>query len=281
MLDAGPVADVAVTAEEAGWSGFAFTEHPIPSVKWIDAGGHQALDPFVALGHVAARTSRMRLLTFLAVVPYRNPFLLAKSAATVDKLSGGRFILGMGTGYLRSEFRALGVDFDTRNELFDEALELLPRHWSGEPFSYEGPRFVARDAVALPRPVQDPIPIWIGGNSKLTLRRVAERAQGWMPLVGPPELATTARTALVATNQDLAEKIAELRALAGDRADQLDVVVAYQDPTIMSPSEDVARHREALEELEKVGATWVMIAGRTTTERDTLAFLEAFGAAYI
>jgi alkanesulfonate monooxygenase SsuD/methylene tetrahydromethanopterin reductase-like flavin-dependent oxidoreductase (luciferase family) len=174
------------------------------------------------------------------------------------------------------------VDFEARNQLFDEALDLLPRHWSGEPFSYEGPRFVVRDAVALPRPVQDPIPIWIGGNSKLTLRRIAERAQGWMPMIGPAELAATARTAQVASNQELAEKIAELRDLAGERAGQLDIVVHYADPSIVTaPTQDVARHREGLEQLEKLGATWVMIAGRTTAAPDTLKFLEDFGATYI
>jgi len=133
---------------------------------------------------VLLATSRLRLLTHLAVVPYRNPFLLAKSAATLDKISHGRLTLGVGTGYLKTEFFALGVDFDERNELFDEALEVLPLHWKGEPFSYEGKHFTARDVIARPRPAQDPIPIWIGGNSKLTLRRVAEKAQGAPMIAG-------------------------------------------------------------------------------------------------
>jgi len=183
MLDAGPVGEVAVAVESSGWSGFAFTEHPAPGANWLEAGGHQTLDPFPALAYVAAVTSRVRLLTYLAVVPYRNPLLLAKSAATVDKLSGGRFILGTGTGYLKSEFFALGVDFEERNALFDEALEVMPLHWKGDRFSFSGRHFQVRDAIARPRPVQDPIPIWIGGNAKITLRRVAERVQGWMPLV--------------------------------------------------------------------------------------------------
>src|SRR5690348_16193041 len=93
LTDVGPAAELARTAEAAGWEGFAFTEHPIPGSKWLSAGGHQTLDPFVALGYVAAVTERLRLLTYLAVIPYRNPLLLAKTAATLDKLSGGRFIL--------------------------------------------------------------------------------------------------------------------------------------------------------------------------------------------
>jgi alkanesulfonate monooxygenase SsuD/methylene tetrahydromethanopterin reductase-like flavin-dependent oxidoreductase (luciferase family) len=134
MLDAGPISEVAQTAEAAGFGGFAFTEHPSPGARWLASGGHQSLDPFVALSYVAAVTTSIKLLTYLSVMPYRNPLLLAKTTATLDKLSGGRLILGVGTGYLKGEFRALGVDIEERNDLFDEALDALPLHWSGEPF---------------------------------------------------------------------------------------------------------------------------------------------------
>ena len=280
LLDSGSVVDLATSAESAGWDGFAFTEHPIPGARWLETGGHQTLDPFVALGHVAAVTTRLRLLTYLAVLPYRNPFLLAKSAATVDKLSGGRFILGVGTGYLKSEFYALGVDFDERNELFDEVLDVLPRHWRGEPFSYQGRHFDAREVIARPRPVQDPIPIWIGGNSKLTLRRVAERAQGWMPLTGPAELSVTARTAYLASVDDIAAKIAELRGLAGDRADQLEIALAYTDTSIASPTHDVERHREKLGRIAEIGVSWVVIPGPVGPPSSSQEFLESFAETY-
>ena len=82
------------------------------------------------------------------MAPYRNPFLLAKAAATLDRLSGGRFILGVGTGYHKAEFFALGVDFDERNDLFDEMLDVLPLAWTGEPFSYHGRHFDARDVIS-------------------------------------------------------------------------------------------------------------------------------------
>ena len=214
MLSAGPVTELASAAETAGWEGFAFTEHPAPGARWLSAGGHQTLDPFVALANVAAVTERLVLLTNLAVVPYRNPLLLAKAAATVDIVSNGRFVLGAGTGYLKSEFHALGVDFDERNALFDEALDVLPLHWSGEPFSYEGRHFAARDLIARPWPVQQPIPVWIGGNSKLTVRRVAERAQGWMPLTSHVDISATTRTPHLGSVEALAERIGMLRELA-------------------------------------------------------------------
>src|SRR5215212_10034593 len=109
MLDAGPVGELAITAERAGFDGMAFTEHPAPSVSWLRQGGHQTLDPFVALAHAAAVTSRLRLLTYLAVLPYRNPLMLAKAATTLDRLSNGRFVLGAGTGYLKAEYFGVGV----------------------------------------------------------------------------------------------------------------------------------------------------------------------------
>jgi probable F420-dependent oxidoreductase len=277
MLDAGPVAELARVAEDAGWAGFAFTEHPAPGLRWLESGGHQTLDPFIALGYVAAVTSRLRLLTYLSVLPYRNPMLLAKAAASVDILSGGRFILGAGTGYAKAEFRALGVDFDERNALFDEALDVLPRHWSGEPFSYIGRHFSAREVIARPRPPQQTIPIWIGGNSRLTRRRVAERANGWLPMLGPETLFATTRTARLSSVAELAEAIRQLRDEAGPRGAGLDVAVAYSDPSVHDADADFGRHREAVDELGAAGATWVIVPGQAGRRDDSVAFLERFG----
>jgi probable F420-dependent oxidoreductase len=281
MLDAGPVAELAARAESCGWSGFAFTEHPAPGSKWLESGGHQSLDPFVALGHVAAVTTRLRLLTFLTVLPYRNPNLVAKSATTVDRLSNGRFTLGVGTGYMKAEFHALGVDFDQRNDLLDEALDVLPLHWSGEPFDYEGRGFSARQTIGLPRPVQRPIPIWIGGNSALTRRRVARRAQGWMPLTSATDISATTRTPRIDSVEDLGRRIRALRDEAGDRADGIDIAVAYTDPTIARPDIDVERHREAMGRLAEIGATWIVLPGPPGTYPETAQVMESFAQNYI
>ncbi len=283
MLDAGPIDEVAARAERAGFDGFSLTEHPVPGARWLASGGHQSLDPLVALAFAAAATERVRLLTYLVVAPYRNPFLLAKAAATVDRLSAGRLILGLGTGYHKTEFRALGVDMDERNALFDEALDVLPLHWSGEPFSYDGRHFAARDVIARPRPTQQPIPIWIGGNSRLSRRRVAERAQGWMPMGGPPELAATTRTSLLGSLAEVAVMIRELReaAAAAGRSEEIDVLYSYPDPSIASPADEADRHREALAEIEKAGVTWVAVGSGTHVPSATFEFIDAFGSTYL
>src|ERR1700689_1358835 len=124
------IAAVAAAAEAAGIHGFGFTDHPAPTQRWLEAGGHDAVDPFVAMGFAAARTSPLRLIPTVLVVPSGNPFVVAKSGATLDLLSGGRFTLAVGVGYLKREFIALGVDFDERAELFDEALDVIRAIWT-------------------------------------------------------------------------------------------------------------------------------------------------------
>jgi alkanesulfonate monooxygenase SsuD/methylene tetrahydromethanopterin reductase-like flavin-dependent oxidoreductase (luciferase family) len=123
FVSADAIADVAHAAEAAGFASVFVTEHPFPQDEWMRTGGHHALDPFVALSFAATATSTISLLTYLCVVPYRNPFLTAKAALTLDVLSDGRLVLGVGAGYLEAEFRAVGVDFAERNELLDEGIE--------------------------------------------------------------------------------------------------------------------------------------------------------------
>jgi len=281
LLDAGSIADVARAAEAAGFDGFALTEHPAPSATWLQANGHQTLDPFLALAHAAAVTSRIQLLTYLAVLPYRNPFLLAKSAATLERLSGGRFVLGAGTGYLKSEYFAAGVSFDERNTLFDEVLDVLPLAWSGEPCSYTGKHFEARNVQCRPAP-RTQIPIWLGGNSLLTLRRVAERAQGWMPLVTTEQLATTIRSAHIGTLDDLAARLDQLRDLAGERFPALDIVVAYRDRSIFDlDAAQVQRHRDELDRLAEVGVTRVLLSPPWQPEPALFDVVAALGDQYL
>ena len=122
----------ATTAERVGFDGIGFTDHPAPSHRWLQAGGHDALDPFAALAFVAAVTDRIRLIPNIVVLPYRSPFLVAKAVATIDVLSGGRFTLATATGYLKAEYKALGVDFDASNDLFDEAIEVRRGVWTSD-----------------------------------------------------------------------------------------------------------------------------------------------------
>jgi probable F420-dependent oxidoreductase len=283
MLDSGPLLPVVAAAERAGFHAYALTDHPIPGSRWLENGGHQTLEPLVALSAVAAVTERIRLHTHIAVAPYRNPFLLAKEAATVDIISGGRMTLALGAGYQKSEFFALGVDFEERNALFDEVLEVLPLAWSGRPVSYKGRHFDAREVIALPRPVQNPIPVWIGGNSRRSRRRVIEWGQGWAPFRTDPQLANTARTLVLDTLDKLADQIKELEdeASAAGRREPIDVVWSYHDRSITDPTVEPDRHREAFAEYERAGVTWLSIPVAIREPSATLDFIEAFGSTYL
>jgi probable F420-dependent oxidoreductase len=244
-------------AEDAGFDGIAFTDHPAPSHKWLTAGGHDALDPFAALSFVAGVTQRLRLIPNIVVLPYRNPFAVAKAAATVDALSGGRFVLSVATGYLRSEYRALGVDFEHRNELFDEALEVLRGVWTTDGFSFEGTGFTATGVTANPKPAR--LPIWIGGNSERARRRVALFGDGWNPFPAPPALARTARTKALETLEDLAPMIRHLRRLIEEEGRDpatVDVAFTTGKPGPHDPAFRPQDHLRALEQMAAIGVTW-------------------------
>lgn len=251
--------------ESAGFDGLAFTDHPAPSQRWLDAGGHQSFDPFVALGFMAAATERIRLMPNIVVLPYRNPFLTAKGGATVDVLSGGRFTLAIGAGYLKSEFRALGVDFDERNALVDEALEVITGVWTTDDYSFQGRHFSARGVTGHPRPVQDPHPpIWIGGNGARARQRVCDHGQGWNPFPAPALLAQTSRTIPMETVDDLAHGLEDLwiRAEAAGR-DPATIDVSFTNPAGGSPAADdfdADGHRRGLGTLAQLGVTWVGVS---------------------
>lgn len=207
------IAEMARAAELAGMWAVNVTDHPVPDAKWLSRGGHHTLDPFVALTAAAMATTTVKLQTNLVILAYRNPFLSAKAIATLDVVSGGRVVVGTGAGYLRSEFAALGVDFDERNHLTDEAIDAMRAAWRGEPFAFTGTHFAAENALALPRPTQQPgPPIWIGGNSNLAIRRAVEKGDGWLPMPSPAQASRLLRTPPLETVDDLRARMDYLRA---------------------------------------------------------------------
>ena len=150
FVSAEAIADIAQVAEASGFAAVHVTDHPAPDAKWLDHGGHHALDPFVALSFAAAATTDVRLLTNVYIAAYRNPFLGAKSIQSLQVLSGGRLIIGTAAGYLKPEFKALGIDFDNRGALLDEALDVLDKVLTGEDVAYEGTSFAARGVRLRP-----------------------------------------------------------------------------------------------------------------------------------
>ncbi|KUI26807.1 LLM class F420-dependent oxidoreductase [Mycobacterium sp. GA-2829] len=280
------VTAVAKAAEAAGFSGFGFTDHPAPTQRWLEAGGHDALDPFVAMGYAAAHTTTLRLIPNIVVLPYRNPFVVAKAGATLDLLSGGRFTLAVGVGYLKREFAALGVDYDERTDLFTEALAAIRAVWTSDDLTFEGRHFTAKGVTAHPRPLTAPHPpIWIGGNTAAARERVATYGDGWCPFPAPAVLAQTARTAALDSVARLGAAIDDLRRrcdAAGRDPATVDVTFTNIDGGDAGSDDfDPDRYLDGVAALERLGVTWlqVTVPGDSLTHaRETI---ERFGAEVI
>jgi probable F420-dependent oxidoreductase len=206
---------IAQAAEAAGLSGITITDHPLVPLVWEANLGHHDLDPFVALAYLAAATKTLRLVTYLVVLPYRNPIPTAKALATLDLLFGGRLTVGVGAGYLEGEFEALGVPWAERNELTDEAIRVMVELWTKDEPTFAGRYSKFSGVRQLPHPVQKPHPpIWVGGNSKRAIRRAVELADGWAPARSSPSLAPSLHTAVLQTREDLVGRLAYAREIA-------------------------------------------------------------------
>jgi probable F420-dependent oxidoreductase len=152
-----------------------------------------AFDVFAVLSHLAARTSTVRLGTSIFLLGHRHPFLGARGFSTLDLLSGGRAEVGIGVGWLESEFDALGLDFRSRGARLDEALAVCKRLWTEPVVEHRGPLFPFEPVLFEPKPIQKPHPpITVGGESDVALRRAARSADGWMGMEHTPDTAAQA-----------------------------------------------------------------------------------------
>jgi probable F420-dependent oxidoreductase len=273
------VVEVAQTAERVGFYGGNVTDHPCPTGRWLDAGGHYAQDPFVMLSFVAAATKKLTLHTGILVLPYRNPFITARSVATLDVFSGGRVTLGVGAGYLKGEYRALGVDFERRNDIMDEYMRALKAALSGEEFTFKGTGYEALGNRIQPGPIQKPHPpLLVGGNSKRAIRRAAELGDSWCPFFTPQQVSSTSRTAEMSDDEDLAEGIKYLHEHCEKIGREKPPTIVLSSISSLSDNDDAAAMIDkigALKELGAVGAA-VHLVGRTRAEWCDNA--ERFGA---
>ena len=280
FLHADAIAPMARCIEAAGFDACFVTDHPAPPRRWIDTGGHHTLDPFVALSFAAAATRRLRLQTHVLIAAYRNPFLTAKAVASLDRLSGGRAILGIAAGYLKGEFAALGVDFDTRNERSDEAIRTIRRIWSEDVVTIAGSDFDARDISTLPRPVQAPHPpIWIGGNSKRAIRRAVELGDAWLPFPNAG-FARHVATARIASLDDLRERVAYLREHEAEvgRSTPLEIgFVPFGFRMFDEGRLDGEACRTRFRELEELGVGWVTVSAPVDTRAAYEDWVARFG----
>jgi probable F420-dependent oxidoreductase len=188
------VRDFVQAVEDLGYDHLLVYDHVLGADRstrpgWAGFYGLEEMfhEPFVLFGHLAAIARRLELVTGVIILPQRQTALVAKQAAEVDFLSGGRLRLGVGVGWNEVEYEVLGEDFHNRGRRLEEQVEVLRRLWTQPSVTFHG-RWHELDAVGInPLPLQRPIPIWIGGSSEVVFRRIARVADGWFPHRPPPE----------------------------------------------------------------------------------------------
>ena len=190
--DPAAIRDYAQAVEELGYTHLLAFDHVLGANPDRPGGfkgpytyRHPFHEPLVLFGFLAAVTRRVELVSGILILPQRQAALVAKQAATVDVLAGGRLRLGVGVGWNAVEFEALGEDFRTRGRRIEEQIEVMRALWTRELVTFEGRWHRVPDAGINPLPVQRPIPVWMGGESEPVLRRAARLADGWLPHFKP------------------------------------------------------------------------------------------------
>lgn len=192
--DPSAIRDFAQAAEELGYHHLLAYDHvvganPASRPGWRPPYTYKDMfhEPFVLFGYLAGLTKRIELVTGVIILPQRQTVLVAKQAAALDVLSGGRLRLGIGIGWNPVEYEALGENFKNRGRRSEEQVEVMRKLWTQELVTFEGEWHKITDAGLNPLPIQRPIPIWFGGGHDQTLRRVARLGDGWFPLLGPDD----------------------------------------------------------------------------------------------
>ncbi len=258
------VAALARRAEELGFESLWLPEHPILPVDtatpWpgspdgkIPKVYADIVDPFVALARASAVTTRLKLGTGICLVPERNPLLLAKEVATLDRCSGGRFLFGIGAGWLREETEIMGGDFQHRWSQTREAVQAMKQLWTRTRAEFHGKYYDFPPVYSFPKPAQKPHPpVLLGGMAANVFKRVVEWGDGWMPNRVTPEQVKQGKA-----------KLDELAQAAGRDPRAIQVTVYGQPPD-----------RDLIRRFEDAGADRVVVRLSTAPEQEALEELE-------
>jgi probable F420-dependent oxidoreductase len=274
--DCGPeeMREIAMRCDLRGFRYLAVSDHvgvprdlvPHMSATWYD--------PVATLAFLGAATCRIRLMAYVSVLPYRHPLQTAKSYATLDCLTAGRVILGVGAGHAEKEFTALGLDFTKRGKMLEEAIGCVEQAFRQDYPEHHGEFWSYKDLGQEPRPVQeDGPPIWVGGSSRSALRRAAELADGWLPQ-GPPAMGMA----------QAIDFLRERRATSG-RTKPLEIGGMALDTYIGEPSHAVAdkvltgppeRMAEFMHENQRAGCSHMCVRFHVRDAREMLDQIDAF-----
>ncbi|WP_240678185.1 LLM class F420-dependent oxidoreductase [Streptomyces griseoviridis] len=275
---AGPedLAEIARAADRSGFDYVACCDHVAIPRRLAAAMSTVWYDPVATLGYLAGVTGRVRLLSHVAVVGLRHPLLTAKQYATLDHLSGGRLVLGVGAGHVREEFDALGADFARRGQVLDECVDALRAALGPEEFpEHHGEHYDFEGLGQRPRPAQSRVPLWVGGSSPAAVRRAALKGDGWLPQ-GDPRDRLPAQLA----------RIRELRERAGVEGPF--TTGAITEPLYVgTPAHDVGRRTlsgppqalaASLRAYREMGVDQIQVRFRSRGRAELIDQMAAFGA---
>ncbi|MFG2434934.1 TIGR03619 family F420-dependent LLM class oxidoreductase [Streptomyces sp. NPDC048508] len=276
--DAGPadLVDIARAADRAGFAYVAACDHVAIPHRLADAMSTVWYDPVATLAHLAAVTERVLLLSHVAIVGLRHPLVTAKQYATLDHLSGGRLVLGVGAGHVEEEFTAVGADFAHRGAVLDETIDALRAALGPDEFPvHHGKTYDFEGLGQRPRPAQERVPVWVGGSSPAAVRRAALRGDGWLPQGDPRDR--------------LPGQIARLRELrAGAGVEEPLTVGAITEPLYVGePGWEVGRRTlhgapealaESLRAYGAMGVHQIQVRFRSRDRAELLDQMAAFGS---
>jgi probable F420-dependent oxidoreductase len=271
------IRDYAQTVEALGYSHVLAYDHvlganPVREGGWRGPYTYRDTfhEPFVLFSYLAAATRDLEFMPGVLILPQRETALVAKQAAALDVLSGGRLRLGVGTGWNEVEYIALGQDFHRRGARMDEQLALMRALWTEELVTFQGRWHTVLDAGLNPLPVQRPIPIWFGGRADVVLRRVARAGQGWLPPYRR-----------IAEAADSLQRLWDYVETAGRRRDEigLEPRLHFREVRALASGDQAGLLVDRLHEWEAAGATHISVntmdAGFTSASQH-LAALERF-----
>ncbi|MER5467884.1 LLM class F420-dependent oxidoreductase [Streptomyces sp. NPDC002685] len=276
--DAGPddLVEIARAADRAGFAYIASCDHVAIPRRLAGAMSTVWYDPVATLAYVAGVTERVRLLSHVAIVGLRHPLVTAKQYATLDHLSGGRLVLGVGAGHVQEEFEAVGADFERRGAVLDETIDALRAALGPDEFPvHHGKTYDFEGLGQRPRPAQERVPVWVGGSSPAAVRRAALRGDGWLPQGDPRDL--------------LPGQIARLRTLRAEAGIEEPLTIgAITEPLYVGePGWEVGRRTlsgapealaESLRAYRAMGVHQIQVRFRNRGRSELLDQITAFGA---
>jgi probable F420-dependent oxidoreductase len=255
------VSEVVRAAERAGVDWVSCSEHIAIPVSASDVRGGRYWDPFSTLGYLAARTERVRLLTHMVVLPYHHPLELLKRVGTLDVLSHGRVLLGVGVGSLEPEFEVLGHQFDGRGDRSDDAIRAIRASWGVRTPEYGGSHYSFSGFIVEPSGVPRQVKVWVGGRTRRSLRRAVELGHAWMPF----------RLKLDELRSMLEDQ--EVRRMIDERGEPLDLVFAPEPP--VDPVGDRDATLEVFRAYSEIGATGLSLRFRHDSRSHYIEQMEA------